>query len=602
MSLSNDFDNVAHRPSHELMERLIKDNVRPYLSWVLTAVFFMVVSAAAAGMSAWLLRPAVDEVFIAKREDLLWMVGLAIFLAFSLKSVATYIQSVLMNKIGFRIIADNQSRLFQHLMGLDISFFHSQSTGKLISRFTTDITAIRTAVSDSLTGAGRDFATLVAYVTVMFMQNWQLACIAFFVFPVAIYPIVRLGKRMRKNSANTQKENAELMTLLDQSFQGVRVIKAYGMEPYEEGRASNIMERIYGLSVKAARIRGMASPLMEWIGGLAISTIIVYGGHQVINEQTTPGAFFSFIAALLLAYEPMKKLANLNVGLQAGLAGAQRLFNLLDVKPVITDPADAKELQINGGHITFNDVSFYYEEDAPALKNITLEAPAGKTIALVGPSGAGKSTILNLVPRFYDVTSGTVCIDTQDIQTVTQKSLRAGIALVSQEIALFDDTIQANIAYGKAGASFDEIIEAAKAAAAHDFIEGLPGGYNTVVGEQGVKLSGGQRQRLAIARAILKNAPILLLDEATSALDTESERQVQAALDGLMKDRTTIVIAHRLSTVVSADLIYVIDRGEIVERGSHQDLLGLNGHYAKLYALQFANDEKIRNSADEIKD
>jgi len=590
VSFSKDFDNVAHRPTHELMRRLIKENIGPYIGLLAVALFFMIVAAAATGMSAWLMKPAVDKVFIAKREDLLWIIGLAILAIFTVKGSANYIQTVLINKVGHRIIADNQTRLFKHLLTLDIGFFHDHSTGKLISRFTSDTTAIRVAVSDALTGLGRDYANLVALVAVMFMHNWELAVIAVFVFPVAIYPIVRLGRRMRKNSANTQHETAELTTILEQGFQGVRVVKAYGMESYEIGRAAAVMERIFGLRVKAARISGVSRPLMEWIGGLAFAVVLVYGGDQVVKGRMTAGEFFSFITAMLMAYEPVKKLANLNIVLQVGLAGAQRLFNLRDVKPTIKDMEGAKPLRIENGDIRFSSVSFTYDEEAPALNNISLMAPGGKTVALVGPSGAGKSTILNLIPRFYDVSSGEVAIDGQDIRHVTQASLRRSIALVSQEISLFDDTIRANIAYGKPDAAEEEIEAAARAAAAHDFIRDLPRRYDAVVGERGVKLSGGQRQRLAIARAILKNAPILLLDEATSALDTESERQVQAALDSLMRDRTTVVIAHRLSTVVSADLICVIDKGEIVERGTHRELLDHDGRYAKLHALQFADE------------
>jgi len=425
---------------------------------------------------------------------------------------------------------------------------------------------------------------------VMFAKDWQLAAISIFIFPLAALPILRLGRRMRKVTANTQEEMGLLTTLLEQTFQGIRVVKSYGMESYEKSRIAGIVERIFRLNLKSARTRSLSSPIMETLGGVAVCIVIIYGGHRVIDGATTSGAFFSFIMALLLAYEPMKRLANLNASLQEGLAGAQRLFQLLDTEPHILEKPEAVELSGVKGHIRLENVRFAYRKGQLALDGVTLDVPAGKRVALVGSSGAGKSTILNLIPRFYDVDEGRVTIDGTDVRDATFTSLYSNVALVSQEITLFDDTVRANIAYGRAGAEEEDLIEAARNAAAHDFIAELPEGYDTIVGEQAVKLSGGQRQRLAIARAMLKNAPILLLDEATSALDTESERQVQAALDTLMAGRTTLVIAHRLSTVTSADLIYVIDQGRVAEQGTHDELLALNGAYHRLYNLQFAED------------
>lgn len=600
MSQAHDIKPAGHRPTHELVGRLMRDSIRPYAGWIALAVIAMAVMSGATALSAWLMEPVVNEIFIAAKQDMLWLVGGAVLATFTVKGIANYAQASIMAKLGLRIVADSQNRLYAHMSRMDLGFFHHHSTGRLLSRFTVDINLMRAAVSNALTSLGKDLLSLVGLVAVMFLQDWQLALISFFVFPIAVYPIARLGRRMRKVTANTQEEFGLFTTLLEQAFQGSRVVKAYGMEEYEKSRIARIVERVFTLSLKAARTRALSSPIMETLGGTAVAVIIVYGGYRVIHANMDPGSFFSFITALLLAYEPMKRIANMNASLQEGLSAAQRLFQVLDIEPEIFEQPGAAELAVGGGAVRFDDVRFSYDSETAALNGVTLEVPAGRKVALVGPSGAGKSTVLNLIPRFYDVDGGAITIDGQDVRGVTLTSLRAAMALVSQEITLFDDSVRANIAYGRAGAGEDEIVEAARNAAAHEFIEALPQGYDTLVGEQGVKLSGGQRQRLAIARAMLRNAPILLLDEATSALDTEAERKVQAALDTLMRDRTTLVIAHRLSTVVDADLICVIDGGRIVEQGTHDDLLARGGAYAALSALQFSeqNDAETTDTAE----
>ncbi len=581
------------------MSRLARESIRPYVGWIVAAIICMALVATATAASAWLMKPVINDVFFAKNETLLWIIAAAVFITFAIKGLANYGQSVLMSYVGQRIITDTQHRLYAHLTRMELGFFHDNPTGNLISRFTIDINMMRAAVSNALTGLGKDFLSLIGLVGVMFWQDWQLGLIAFVVFPVAVIPIARLGKRMRKVTVNTQEEMGQFTTLLEQTFQGARVVKSYGMEEYEKSRLRAIAERVFSLVFQAARVRSLASPIMESLGGVAITLVITYGGFRVIHDNMDPGSFFSFITALLLAYEPMKRLANLNATLQEGLAGAQRLFQLLDREPTIQEKPNAKALAITGGGIKLKDVHFSYVTGQAALADMSFDVPAGKTVALVGPSGAGKSTILNLIPRFYDVDSGRITIDGTDIQDVTFESLRGAMALVSQEITLFDDTIRANIAYGRPDASEDEIIEAAKNAAAHDFIMEMPVGYDTYVGERGTKVSGGQRQRLAIARAMLKNAPILLLDEATSALDTESERHVQSALTKLMQGRTTLVIAHRLSTVMDADLIHVINQGKLVESGSHTELIAQDGIYARLYQLQF-RDEVQQQAANNV--
>jgi ATP-binding cassette, subfamily B, bacterial MsbA len=574
--------------SAALVWRLARDFMRPHVRRILFAFLLMGLAAGSTAGRAWLMEPVLDRIFVAREGSLLLLIaGSALALAL-VKGLADYGDAVLMTRVGQRVIADVQLALFARLMRADLAYFYAHSSGTLISRFTSDAALLRGAAANVLGAIGKDAVTVVFLVGVMFYQDWLLALISFFVFPLAIRPIVAIGRRIRRVTASAQAEIGQFTTLLSQTFQGARHVKAYGMEEYEERRAAGLIERLFSLIDRGTRTRSRASPMMETLGGTAIAVVILYGGHQVISGARTPGALFSFITALLLAYQPLKSMANLNASLQEGLAAAQRIFEVLDVEPAIRDLPGARPLRISGGEIRFEDVRFGYVPGTPVIGGLSLTIPAGHTVALVGPSGAGKSTILNLIPRFYDIERGSITIDGQNVREVTIASLREAIALVAQEVSLFDDTVCANIAYGRFGASSAEIEEAARAAAADDFIHELPQSYDTMVGEHGVRLSGGQRQRIAIARAMLKNAPILLLDEATSALDSESERHVQRALNALIRGRTTLVIAHRLSTVQGADLICVLDRGQIVETGRHPELLARGGLYARLYAMQFA--------------
>ncbi|HSR73147.1 MAG TPA: ABC transporter ATP-binding protein [Kiloniellales bacterium] len=571
-----------------LVRRLLREYVRPHLWRIGLALVCMVVVAACTAAFTQLIKPIVDEIFMNRQEEMLLPVALACLAVFTAKGFASYGEAVLMSFVGHSIVAELQRRLYDRLIGADLAFFNRTSPGELVARFINDINLLRNAVSNTLVGVGKDSLTALALVGVMFYEDWQLALVACIAFPTAVLPIVRIGRRMRKVSGRTQTEVGRLTVLLDESFQGVRYVKAYAMEAYERSRAKQAIEQVFALNYKGARVRNALHPIMEVLGGLAIVAVILYGGHQVIADGRAPGSFFAFITALLLAYEPIKRLAKLNASLQEGLAAASRVFDLLDREPEIRDRPDARPLEVSSGEIRFVSVDFSYDAKSPALHGVDLTIPGGRTVALVGPSGAGKSTIMNLIPRFYDVDSGSVTIDGQDLRTVTLESLRRNIALVSQEILLFDDTIRANIAYGKPDASEDEIRAAVAGAGAAEFIASLPQGLETQVGPRGTRLSGGQRQRIAIARAMLKNAPILLLDEATSSLDSETERQVQTALAQLMVGRTTLVIAHRLSTVVDADLIYVLAAGRVVESGRHAELLARGGPYARLHALQFA--------------
>ncbi len=585
--LSTDvFAGNQERNTAELMRRLFREHIRNYVPTLVMAMLFMALTAGTTAATAWMFGPVFDWLFTDKNAGFLWPIAIAISVIFILKAVGTFGQGVLLNRIACRIVAELQDRMFARLMRSDLAEFHAAGTGGLVSRFTYDVQTLSTAVSTAIIGAGKDTLTVIALVGFMFVNDWRLALIAFVAFPATVFPMVQYGRRVRGLSKRMQTEVGLMTSTLSQVFQGIRHVKAYNAEQRETEQTSSVIWKIASLKQKTARFALAVTPIMELLIGSAVVVIVIYGGSQVIEGQRTTGAFVSFIAAMLLAYDPMKRLARLNTQLQAGMAAAQRVFDLIDSKPKIVDQPGATVLESATGDIALTDVHFSYGKDIPALHGVDIRVPAGKTVALVGPSGAGKSTVLNLIPRFYDVDQGTVTIDGHDVRSVTMHSLREHLALVSQEIILFDQSVRDNIAFSRAGATEDDVVAAAKAAAAHDFILRLPEGYDTLVGEHGVKLSGGQRQRISIARAMLKNAPILLLDEATSALDTESERQVQDALKRLMVGRTTLLIAHRLSTVADADLIYVLDAGNIVEQGSHPELIARQGLYARLWNMQ----------------
>lgn len=575
--------NKPHAPSWPILKRLVRDYLRPHMRTVFVALGFMALAAVMTGALAKFMEPIIDRVFKAADTTALYEVAVGVMVVFAVRGFATFSHSVAMNKVGQRIVADVQGQVLQHLLKADLAYFHAHPSGQLLSRMVNDVGVMRIAVAECLTSFGKSTLTLIILVGVMFYQDWRLACFAFVAFPAGAWFVARIGKRLRRNASETQSELAHFSAQLTQMFQGIRHVKAYGMESYETGKFGSMIERLYRLAHKGYRTGALATPVNEIFSGIAIVTVIVYGGLQVMDGAKTTGQLFSFITAFLLAYEPMKRLGKVNAQMQAGLASALRVFEVLDAPPHIADRPHAQPLAPTHYEVALSNVSFGYNNEVTALHNLSITIPAGQTVALVGPSGAGKSTVLNLIPRFYDVASGAVTIGGIDVRDVTLASLRDKIALVSQDIVLFDDTVRANIAYGRAGATEAEVLAAAKGAHAHDFIMALPQGYDTLVGELGVNLSGGQRQRLVIARAMLKNAPILLLDEATSALDTESEKAVQDALQELAHGRTTVVVAHRLSTIVNADQIYVLEGGQVLEHGTHAELLQRRGAYHKLY-------------------
>jgi subfamily B ATP-binding cassette protein MsbA len=570
-----------------LLGRLIRLYVRPHVPLLMKALALMAVSAAMTGALAALMQPIIDEVFKVASKQRLAEVALMVFAAFALRGVTSYGSAVLMNAMGQRIVATAQKQLYGHIIRSDLSWLHANTSGQLLSRVTNDVQVMRLAVGECLAGIGSSALTLFFLIGVMFYQDWMLATISFIAFPLAAWFVSRISKRLRRVWGQTQEELGNLSSLMGQTFVAARQVKAYGTEGYEESRVGTMIERLYNLSTKSFRVANSTTPVNESLSGIAIVTVIVYGGLQVMHGNSTPGALFSFITAFLLAYEPIKKLTKLNGQLQAGLAAAERIFATLDLPPKIVDSPTAMPLQLTAPTVELKNVHFAYNiGDGEVLKGINIKAEAGQSIALVGASGAGKSSILNLILRLYDINSGEILVSGQNIKTVTMESLRRQFAVVSQEVAIFDDSIRANIRYGTEGASDTEVEEAAKAAFAHDFIASLPQGYDTMVGEHGTRLSGGQRQRISIARAMLRKAPILLLDEATSALDSESERAVQQALTRLQQGRTTIAIAHRLSTIAEADCIYVLEHGEVVEQGKHAELLAKGGIYARLWRLQ----------------
>ncbi len=582
----------------DLFKRLLK-LARPH-AWKFTlALLCMIVVGLSTSAAAFLVKPALDDIFLDKNAEALVWIPVAVLIIYLLKGIGSYGQTVLMNYIGQRVIADLRYALYRHIQNQPLSFFTRNPTGTLMSRITNDVTLIQGAVSEAVTSILKDTVTLIGLIFVIFYRDWKLALIAMIVFPIAIYPVTEFGRRMRRISSDSQVTMGTLSTLLQETISGNRIVKAFGMEDYENERFAKENERLFRLTMKSVSVRALSTPLMELLGGIGIAAIILYGGYQVIYGISTPGTFFSFMTALLLLYEPAKRLTGVNNTIQQGLAGAERVFSVIDTVPDIVDKPGAEPLPPITRGIDIDHVTFRYDA-IPVLKDINLRIRAGEVVAFAGMSGGGKTTLVNLIPRFYEVTEGRILIDGRDIRDVSLASLRGQIAIVTQQTILFNDTIRNNIAYGDIRKSDEDIIRAAKAANAHDFIMRLPQGYDTLIGEQGVKLSGGERQRISIARALLKDAPILILDEATSSLDTEAEVEVQEALDGLMRGRTTLVIAHRLSTIRNADRIIVLVDGRIVEEGTHESLLEKRGEYHKLYSMQFKDETETKEREETL--
>jgi ATP-binding cassette subfamily B protein len=570
-----------------VLRRVFAENGRDYVWHYAVAALCMAATAATTAFTAWIMRAIIDEVFYRQRWHLLTLICGAIIIAFTIRGVASYVQAVLLAKVGNNIVARYQRRLFDHLMRLGIDFFTATRSGRLAAQISQNVTGVRDLLNLTLTSIARDALSLVGLVAVMFIQDPMLTLFALLIGPPLIFAVNYLMRRLRRVTREAVEINSRLLGAMQEATHGISIIKAFTMEDQLSAKMGELIARAEGRSNKIARVSERLAPITEMLAGFAIAGVLAYAGYRATTSGEPPGSVFSFITALLLAYDPARRLARVQVSLERSLVNARMIYEILDIVPQQRDAPGATELDVSKAELRFENVSFAYAPELPVLRQVSFTAGAGRTTAIVGPSGAGKSTLFALIQRFYDLSAGTIEIDGQDIAEVTKLSLRRAIAYVSQQPYLFEGSIRDNIRYGRPEATDAEIEEAARQAHADEFIRQQPLGYDTLVGENGVTLSGGQRQRLSIARAIVRNAPILLLDEATSALDTESEAKVQQALEEVMRGRTTLVIAHRLSTVVNADEIIVMEEGQVVERGTHASLLRRpHGIYARFYRMQ----------------
>ena len=583
-------DHPTQGQSIHLLKRCLK-YFRPYKWQIFISMLGMgLVSLTTAG-TAWLVKPALDEIFINKDQQALLYVPVLFFVLTLLKGVGRYVQNYYMHFSGLRVLEKLRSELYDKMIFLPLQFYEESQVGMLMSRIISDVTMIRNSLP-SIVMMIRQFLTMLGLVGVVFYQNPHLAFWAILVLPLALYPLVWFGRKLRKYGRRNQAKLADISVVLQEVFSGIRVVKAFATERYEARRFDEENERLARLYLKQASVSELSSPVMELIGAVGIGLVIWFGGREVISGETTAGTFFSFVAALAMLYDPVKSLNSANMDVQRALAGAERVFEILDAPHLVVEQGGDVEFDEPFGELRFDGVTFAYDSKAaPALDNVSLAVRAGERVAIVGPSGAGKSTFVNLIPRFYEPQQGGITLNGRPLSAYTLASLRRRVAMVSQDAFLFNLSVRDNITYGLSGPMDEALVrDAARSAYADAFITEMPEGYDTVLGERGVKVSGGQKQRLTIARAIMKDAPLLILDEATSALDSEAERIVQKALDNLMENRTSIVIAHRLSTILSADRILVMEQGRIVDAGRHEELLERCPLYARLYAMQFATD------------
>ena len=566
--------------------RLLK-YIKPYLQRMFVAIFCIILAASANLYVPWILRDIIDEVLTTKNMSMLNTIAGGIVVVFFLRGIFFYGQTYLMSYIGQKVIIDIREAIYRHLQRLSLSYYEKRQTGKLMSYITNDVAAVQGALVESMIELVTEGMTLIGSLAAMFYLHWQLSLLTLITAPLVGKTMNIFGKKLHRSSALIQERAADITSVLQESISSVRVIKSFAREDYEIDRFKEQNHQNFRAQMKNSQIMATLTPIIEFVAAIGITMIIWYGGREVINNNLTAGSLIAFLTYSVNLSNPIKRLSRVYGNIQKAMAAAERVFEVMDTKPEIEDLPDAIALAKIDGYVAFNNVTFEYKSGEPALKQVQLNVKPGQVVAIVGPSGAGKTTIGNLIPRFYDPVQGNITIDGIDIKTVTLKSLREQIGIVPQETILFNGSAYSNILYGRLEATYDEVLAAAKAANAHNFIMEMPEGYETQIGERGSKLSGGQKQRISIARAILKNPRILILDEATSALDTESEQLVQEAVDKLMVGRTSFVIAHRLSTVKRADIIVVMERGHLVEQGTHDELLALGGLYSKLYQVQF---------------
>ncbi len=581
---------MSSNPKKSVSSRIIFNYLLNHKTKIFLALLMMVISAAATGLHAWLVRPALDEVLIKGNKEMLFLIPIAIIFVTLIKGLATYTHSYQMSKVAHAVIAKLQTQMFEKLMYLNMKFYNDSKSGNLISRLINDTYYLRLAIVKSVTGIIKDVLVIIFLLGNMFYQSWTLTLFAFFAFPLALWPIRKIGKSIRKITYTIQNEIAVFSNVLAESIKGIRQVKAYSRENYEKQRAFETISFIQKYFTKSAFISNRLSPLMEFIGSLAVALSIYVGGVFVLNESMTTGQFMSFLVSLLLAYQPVKALGNLNISVQEGLAGAERIFKLLDTSEKNMENISSKKTIDLDGDIVFKDVSFAYN-DTKVLDKINLRIPKGKKVALVGLSGSGKSTIANMILRLYDNYSGSILINSKDIKELDLTDVRNSASIVTQETILFNESIFNNIKYGNLEATDEEISLVAKNAGVASFSEKLDQKLHTIIGENGIKLSGGQRQRIAIARALIKNAPLLIMDEATSSLDNITENKIHETINSLMNNKTKLIIAHRLSTIEDADIIYVLDKGKIESQGKHEDLISKSTIYKKLQLReQFENE------------
>ena len=566
----------------ELSKRIYRTQIKKYIPDLVIVVIFMIINGAATAGVAWLLDPAIKKIFIEKDKVMLYVIPAAIVITFLLRSVSLYLTRILTINISYKIKESIQKALAQKILYSDLSYIHDNHSGKFISNFTEDTSKLQNVTQTVALNSTKEIISLFFLMALMINKDIFLSMLALTIIPIAAIMSKKLGKRMGKAVFGLLDANEEFTKYLSEILKSVTLIKIFQGEKGEMSKLSKVIKNWINKSMKVEKTRLGSAPIMEILTGFAVALVVFAGGYRSMNGQLEIGAFFSFLTALMLAYQPVRALAGINVALQEGFSAATRIYKILDEQDLIKDKPDASELKINNGAIEFHNVSMRYRNGPDVLSNINLTIKGKSKVALVGSSGGGKSTILNLIPRFYDPKEGYISVDNQNISQVTIETLRKEIALVSQDIIMFDDTIKNNLIFANFEASENDIVNACIKANCHNFISEMKDGYNTVVGENGVKLSGGQKQRISIARAILKNSSIILLDEATSALDTESEKIVQEAMNNLSEDKTTVTIAHRLSTIKNSDLIYVIDKGKVVEEGTHDQLLNLNKIYKKL--------------------